>query len=139
LILALAIAGSFQCSEITPNVCFQQAEALRLQGKEEDRPSEAVRALLQKGCTWRHGMSCWKLGEIFLDGQGVDPDHRRAARYYARGCRLFEPKACREAGKLWNWGSAFFKSKTYGKHYLRLACDLQDEEACITLNIETPR
>ncbi len=82
--------------------CFRLAELLVRDGGSADRAVE----LFDKACdgTLAHGdgsppvsESCFRLGEMYANGSGVDRDVYRAGSYFRRACRLGYQEACRRS------------------------------------------
>lgn len=80
----------------------------------------------KKGCSGRLYMGCLQLGEIYIDGRGVERDFEKGIYYIEYGCNKGDHKACFKAGSLYEENNDMFRAK----EFFQKGCELQFMEAC---------
>ncbi len=114
------------CSEKTPGVCREQAEAFEKAG-EYDKARDAY----GKGCDFGHGPSCNDLGVDYGHGEGTPKDLAKAIVFYEKACALKDALGCENAG--------FVRTRTEPPTLdlsfaaFKKGCDLGSSKSCYEL------
>ena len=95
-----------------------------------------ARFYFQKGCNFNIANSCFWLGHMYLEGQGVTKNLPTAKKYLQKGCDLNNKIACRYLGAMsWNKGDASIQQLEQAKVFMEKGCDLGDGIACGYLSV----
>lgn len=80
--------------------CETAGESFAYASAKQRNTMKAVR-YLEKACgKGKIGTACSTIGYLYIDGQGFDHDDVMAAKWYAKGCRLYDANGCYMAGVL---------------------------------------
>ncbi len=77
-------------------------------------------------------MACYRLGNLYYQGQGVKKDHLKASKYYKKGCDMNVPASCTFLGTIYmEGGDGVKKDHNKAMKYLKKACSLHDVGGCV--------
>ena len=74
--------------------------------------------------------SCFNLGLMYVEGQGVRQDYHKAAELYKKACDIDHALACNNLGALYGKGQGVRQNRSIAKQYFGKACDLGDQQGC---------
>ena len=73
---------------------------------------------------------CANVGELYLEGRGVQRDYAKARPYLEVGCEYEVAEACRLLGRLYRDGLGVGRNEITARTYDEWACYFGDDEAC---------
>lgn len=123
-----------------PRACDLLAELL-LDGSLGKVDVVAAIAPLQKGCglvpsdgvmTEPRAVSCRRLADLTVMGQGVPADRQKAVELYERACSIKAPSGCQQAGAL-KALEPNATSQAVAQSLFAQGCASGDEESCLAL------
>ncbi|MEZ6000395.1 caspase family protein [Hyphomonas sp.] len=88
-----------------------------------------------EACDGGIAAGCTRLGILFEEGHGVDPDPVRARLLYQRSCDASDADACLRIGGLYRTGQGVREQHAKAKEYYAAACDLGDAGGCKMLDL----
>lgn len=74
--------------------------------------------------------SCYNLGLMYNDGQGVRQDYQKAAELYKKACDMKYSEACNNLGVLYINGHGVSQNRYIAKLYYDKACNLGNQVGC---------
>lgn len=74
--------------------------------------------------------SCFRLGIMYDNGQGVRQDYHRAYEPYKKACDMKNAPACNNLGVLYDRGQGVRQNLSTAKQYYGKACDLGGQVGC---------
>ena len=74
--------------------------------------------------------SCYNLGVMYVEGQGVRQDYYRARELYKKACDMKHASACNNLGFLYGKGQGVKQNHSIAKQYYGKACDLGSQIGC---------
>ena len=74
--------------------------------------------------------SCYNLGVMYVEGQGVRQDYHKAAELYKKACDMKYADACNNLGVLYGKGQGVKQNRSIAKQYYGKACDLGEQMGC---------
>lgn len=74
--------------------------------------------------------SCYRLGVMYGNGQGVRQDFFKAREYLTKACNDKGTEACHNLGVLYHKGKGVRQNLTTAKEYYGKACDLEYQNGC---------
>ena len=77
-----------------------------------------------------HPVGCASVGEMYMEGKGVQRDYAKARPYLEVGCEYEVAEACRLLGRLYRDGLGVSRSDATARTYDEWACYFGDDEAC---------
>lgn len=75
-------------------------------------------------------VSCYNLGFMYSNGEGVYQDYNKARELYKKACDLKEGVACNNLGGLYYEGQGVRQNLSTAKQYYGKACDLGEQLGC---------
>ncbi|MGX2973336.1 tetratricopeptide repeat protein [Helicobacter sp. T3_23-1059] len=75
-------------------------------------------------------ISCYKLGVMYVKGQGVRQDYHKAVELYKKACEMKHDTACNNLGFLYENGQGVRQNLSIAKQYYGKACDLGIQLDC---------
>ncbi|MGX3044631.1 tetratricopeptide repeat protein [Helicobacter sp. T3_23-1056] len=74
--------------------------------------------------------SCYDLGVMYYERQGVRQDYHKAHELYKKACDMKNAMACNDLGVLYDNGKGVKQNLSIAKQYYDKACDLGDQVGC---------
>lgn len=74
--------------------------------------------------------SCYNLGVMYKNGEGVRQDYHKAHELYKKACDLKYGSACNNLGYLYGRGLGVRQNLSTAKQYYGKACDLGEQVGC---------
>ena len=74
--------------------------------------------------------SCYNLGVMYVEGQGVREDYHKARELYKKACDMKNGFACNNLGALYGKGQGVKQNRSIAKQYYGKACDLGNQLGC---------
>ncbi len=99
----------------------------------EDRMTPEVLDALTRACAGDQPLSCWALGDLYLQGTQLRADPRLAETYLTRACDGGLGKACVQLGPLVDAGDLGAPDPVRAVQLYQKGCDLGVSRACLLL------
>jgi len=133
-ILGFLLAG-LDCREsgtldfrITPETLTPGGPELAPAAAKPDRAN--ILPFLAKRCAGGEIEACYKLGQVYLRGEGVPKDAPRAAGLFEKVCAAKEMGGCLDLGLLYRDGNGVARNEARAVELLTEACSGQEAYAC---------
>lgn len=97
---------------------------------QERRDGTAARQYLERACAQKSAEGCFRLGELYEQGVGMEPDLRRAARMYLEACKLEYGPACEVLGSQHYDGHGTPQNQQQSVQFYVYGCRLGDALSC---------
>lgn len=98
--------------------------AVVVQGQEEDeRTGDDAFLAFQKACALGNPLSCFSLGAMYEQGQGVKQDKAKAASLYKKSCEHGHARACSDFGFMLLHDEGVKKDGARSARFYNKACD----------------
>ena len=94
--------------------------------------SEAL-VFLQKGCELKMGIACFRIGNLYLEGKGVQKDVSKALKLYNEACDLNNSDGCYNLAVFYQNATNVERDIKKAKNLYQKASDLQNGLACSNL------
>lgn len=88
------------------------------------------KAFFERLCQAGGRISCFSLGILYDEGQGVRQDYYKAHELYKKACDMKHGAACNNLGSLYNNGQGVRQNRSTAKQYFGKACDLGIQMGC---------
>ena len=75
-------------------------------------------------------LSCYNLGVMYYNGEGVRQDYHKAAELYKKACDMKDAMACNNLGAIYGKGLGVKQNRSIAKQYYGKACDLGEQLGC---------
>ena len=89
--------------------------------------------LADQACLPADEYACFAIGDLYLNGWGVEKSPLLAEAYYAKSCNKYNPTACRQLGRMNLNGDGIPKDEAKAFELIKKACDHNDISACNSL------
>ena len=74
--------------------------------------------------------SCYNLGVMYVEGQGVRQDYHKASELWKKACDMKHASACNNLGVIYGKGQGVKQNHSIAKQYYGKACDLGEQLGC---------
>ncbi len=93
----------------------------------------------KRECTIGSSRGCFNFGVIYLNGQGVEENHKKAVRFFKMSCDGGYMKACNNLGYMYEYGEGVEQNREKALEYYTVACDGEDIKGCYNLQVLSGR
>ena len=84
----------------------------------------------EKECTSGNTNSCFELGLIYANGQGVAKDSKKSVEFYTKACDGNNSDGCANLAMMYAIGEGVEVDYDQAIHISEKGCDLDNENAC---------
>ena len=110
--------------------CAAGAVALRQADGRNYSDWPRAEAFLRRACERDHMESCFRLGVVYLNGDGVPQDPGKAAGPLGTACEGGQARACEPAARIFGSGRGVERDVARAESLINRGCDLGDSNAC---------
>ena len=117
---------------LIPLVMAESAEDLYYQGVNAAKKGNYAQAItfFEQACNSGKAESCYNLGLLYANGQGVRQNYTQAAKLWEQACNGGDAQGCYNLGVLYGNGEGKQQNFSTAKEYYGKACDLGLQGGC---------
>ena len=133
--VVIACLGGCSLQNSTNSMLASTSAGISQNDKRQNQNSDSI-AELTKKCELYDASSCYKLGNKFYRGEGVEANYDAALSYYDKSCNLLSVEACNALGKIYYEGKVVKQDIAAAKDLFHTSCELHNNgEACYYLGV----